>query len=376
MSLVLKKCSKNWLKEALAVIQPTDGRQMLTLKEFVTATDFAVDKWSMDKFFHNIKDEVPIYMDQPTIEWFGYGGLYKVQKDQITKLLKNNFAEYENKLWFEYSNKDYVKFYEENPMTSTNVIENKSNDISENAEKDENAEENTDSEEIVGPAYPNPTDFKGKNKTKHMVVHPTVFKHIVLMAKTKKASEIRDYYITIEELIKKYSHYQVEQLRVSNFSLVYKLDQMRIEAAEERKLQDIRFNKLFGASEKMDSKLDKVMTNYVELDNLPVGDAPQVIIMRDKDAEPGESNLYVIRCQSRDLNARIKKLRSDYGENIKRSYTIQQPNAIAFWKLIKKKNDKHIIRAAGSNWFRLTGITQRNFYDLINRADVDRKKKV
>ena len=280
MSLTIKKCSKNWLKEALSVIQPTDGRQMLTLKEFITATDFAVDKWSMDKFFHNIKDDVPIYMDQHNIEWFGYSGNFDNQKLQIRELLKNNFAEYKNKLWFEYSNKDYVKFYEKNPNTLR---------------------------------YPDPTDFKGKNKTKHMIVELYIFKMLIMLANAKSKFRIMDYYITLEELIKKYSQYQVEQLKVSNFSLVYKLDQMQIKADEESKRQEDRFNKLIGVATdskdqvaKMDSKLDKVMPNYVELEDLPAGDAPQVIIMRDRDAEPGELNLYVIRCQARDLNSRIK----------------------------------------------------------------------
>ena len=102
---------------------------------------------------------------------------------------------------------------------------------------------------------------------------------------------------------------------------------MRLELAEERKIQEDRFNKLIGVATeskdqvaKMDSKLDKVMPNYVELEDLPAGDAPQVIIMRDRDAEPGELNLYVIRCQARDLNSRIKALRTKYGENIHRSF--------------------------------------------------------
>jgi hypothetical protein len=177
MSLIIRKCAKTWLKEALSVIQPTDGRQILTLKEFITATDFAIDEWSMDKFFHNIKDDVPIYMDHQTIEWFGYGGTFSLQKQKITNLLKKNFAEYENELWFEYSNKDYVKFYEENP----NAL-----------------------------CYPDPTEFRGKNKTKHMIVELYVFKMLIMLANTKSKFRIMDYYITLEDLVKKYFEYQCE----------------------------------------------------------------------------------------------------------------------------------------------------------------------
>ena len=389
MALMIKKCSKNWLKEALSVIQPTDGRQMLTLKEFITATEFKIDKWSMDKFFHNIKDDVPLYIDDETIKWFGYHGLMKKQKEKIRTLLQKNFAEYENKLWFEYSNTDYTKFYEENPMSLAGDIENSTV---------------VQIDEVVGSnVYPDPHDIKG-NKTKHMIVHPDIFKHIVLMADTQKASEIRDYYITIEDLIKKYSHYQVEQLKVSNFSLAYKLDQMRIESAEERKkseeerkkseeerkLQDIRFNKLIGvASEskdqvaKLDKKLDDVLPNVVDFNELTISDEPQIIIMRDRDAKPGDLNLYYMRCQLKYVNRSIKALRAKYGVSIHRSFTIKQPNAVAFWKSILKKYAKNIIKDSTSNWFKLCSdsiesernMSRREFYKAINTADNNRKQK-
>ena len=202
MALMIKKCSKNWLKEALSVIQPTDGRQMLTLKEFITATEFKIDKWSMDKFFHNIKDDVPLYIDDETIKWFGYRGKLDKQKEKIKKILQKNFAEYENKLWFDYSNENYTKFYLENPT----VVQ---------------------IDEVVGlNVYPDPKDVKGNN-TKHMIVYPDIFKMLIMLATTKCKFRIMDYYITLEDLVKKYFKYQCEFYKLNYDSEYNKIMELK-----------------------------------------------------------------------------------------------------------------------------------------------------
>ena len=69
--------------------------------------------------------------------------------------------------------------------------------------------------------YPNPDEFNGHGygKSKHLIIHPMIFKHIVLMADTQKSMEIRDYYITLEDLIKKFTQYQSEANKIENKSL-------------------------------------------------------------------------------------------------------------------------------------------------------------
>lgn len=177
MSLIINTCIYNWLKVVLdATKDPLKVGRMLNLDEFIEYTKFQIDKYSMDKFYYNLSNDLPIYIDDSLIEWFGYKGLIVEQKKQIRKMLQKNFSEYKNKYWFEYSNIEYSEFYNKNPMSS----------------------------------YPSPTEFIGKNKTKHMIVHPYIFKNIILLSDTKNKLRIHNYFITLEDLIKKYHQYQCE----------------------------------------------------------------------------------------------------------------------------------------------------------------------
>jgi hypothetical protein len=193
MSLIIKTCIHNWLKVVLdATKDSLKVGRMLTLDEFIRYTKFQIDKYSMDKFYYNLNNDLPIYIDNSVIEWFGYKGTHDNQKLAIRKLLQNNFIEHKNKYWFEYSNTEYLGFYYKNQL--------------------ENSELNT---------YPNPTYFKGKNKTKHMIVHPVIFKNLLLLSDTKDKLRIYNYFITLENLIKKYHQYQCEFYKL-NFENEYK----------------------------------------------------------------------------------------------------------------------------------------------------------
>ena len=189
MSLIIKTCINNWLKVALdATKDPLKVGRMLTIKEFIQFTDFMIDKYSMDKFYYNLSNDIPIYLDNSLIEWFGYKGTIGKQKEKVHDLLKNNFDEYKDTYWFEYSNKEYSKFYDENNSKNDQLI-NELPDLN---------------------MYPNPTEFYGKNKTKHMIIHPFIFKNLILLADTIGKLRIFNYFITLEDLIKKYHQYQCE----------------------------------------------------------------------------------------------------------------------------------------------------------------------
>ena len=127
---------------------------------------------------------------------------------------------------------------------------------------------------------------------------------------------------------------------------------------------------------KLDKRLDIVLPNKVDLEKVPDNEAPQVWIMRDKAAESDELNLYVIRSQLKGMTSAIKKLKRTYGDEIVTSYKIKQPNAVIFWNTIKKKYSTNIIKDPKNNWFKLDGITRKNFFRNINQMDNVRTKKV
>jgi hypothetical protein len=349
MSLIVEKCSPNWLNKALAATRdPLKIGRMLTTQEFIECVDFKVDKFSMDKFYINMDNEVPVYVDNSIIKWFGYKGNLKKQKEKIKSILQKNFSEYENKYWFNYSNKEYSTFYSENPTPLHRGLENN--------------EKNTDETTFQPEIYPNPTEFKGKNKTKHMIVHPVIFKHVVLMADTQKSMEIRDYYITLEEVIKKYSKYQFEASQTKNQSLMQLMEDNKIMTHKiYNKLEESEDSrqKSEESTIKFRKKLDTVLPQRVDIEESNP-ECPQVFILRDLDAEIGEPNLYAMRCQTKSYNSQLRALKSKYGDNIRRTLTIKQPNAVVFWNSVKRALSKNMEHDVG-NWFMLKNMTKMQF---------------
>ena len=368
MSLVLQKCLPDWLVRAMnATSDPLKVGTMLTLNQFITHTEFKVDAYSMNKFFYNLDNEIPIYADKSVIEWFGFKGEFRKQKQSIKNLLHNNFAEYENIYWFDYTNEEYETFYNKNLLYLTGY--NKTD---------------TDKSDI----YPNPTDFNigtGKKNTKHLIIHPMIFKHIVLMADTQKSMEIRDYYITLEDLIKKFTQYQSEANKIENKSLKQLLKDNNILINRMDNKLDIMDNKLDDANKKAEeeskkadaardkltivvNKLDEVCVRAIPKD-IPDGEKTQVWILRDKSAEPGDFNLYPVRTQLKNMNRTITQLKKKWGEELISTYKIEQPNAVLFWTCIKKKYLLNIEKCASSNWFRLNDMTLNEFKRGINEMD-------
>jgi hypothetical protein len=103
---------------------------------------------------------------------------------------------------------------------------------------------------------------------------------------------------------------------------------------------------------------------------------PQVWIMKDMEAKDNEYNLFLIRSQVQNMGPLIKKLKSNYGENIIISFKISQPDdAVVFWKTFNQNHIKNIKKDPNSNWFSLEGLTIRQFYEKLNRMDKSIKSK-
>ena len=343
MSLIIETCVKHWLKIAIdATKDPTKVGRMLTIKEFIHYTHFKVDTFAMDKFYHNLNNDLFIYMDEYIIKWFGYNGTIGKQREKIRDILKNNFKKYENKYWFEYSNEEYGKFYSKKSISLIREMEN-------------HIEESNK-------LYPDPVDFKYKNQTKHMIVHPKIFMHVVLMAGPQNYMIIRDYFIKLEELIKKYSQYQTEAIKNENMSLLQtlketnnlmiinekKADEERIKAEQERikaeqerikaeqerikaetrhqesQLKaDKRINMLLGFAEEakvevmekigeiveITTDLNNVVNDRVSTKRVSKNEHTYVVIL--KDDSDLEVPYYVLRTQLKSINSRIKELKKN-----------------------------------------------------------------
>ena len=362
MSLILEKCVKHWLKTAIdATKDPSKIGRMLTIKEFIQYTYFKVDTFAMNKFYYNLNNDLFIYVDESIIKWFGYKGSIRHQKEQIRKILQTNFLEYKDIYWFEYSNKEYENFYNEKSMPVMTGMEN----INKSQIK----------------IYPDPVDFKYKNQTKHMIVHPDIFKHIVLMADTQNSMNIRDYYITLEELIKKYSQYQTEAIKNENMSLLQtlketnnlmivnekKADDERKKADERDKIQSANIDRLLGYATETNETLKVVAKNHVEVNKLTKNQQCKLVIL--KDSTDNELPFNVIRRQNISIESTIKEHKEKYDVDLTIWFELEQPNAMAFYNIIKKEL-KEYMNISGF-WFGLKNITEEEFkqkiYDINKR---------
>ena len=94
----------------------------MKFSEFIKFNNIDLDSVKVDKFFHNLDNNIPIYMDETIISYFGYSGKLRDQKTRIKELFETNFSEQQNQLWHIYNNKDYKK-YLENLEFSTKIIQ-------------------------------------------------------------------------------------------------------------------------------------------------------------------------------------------------------------------------------------------------------------
>jgi hypothetical protein len=159
-----------------------------------------------------------------------------------------------------------------------------------------------------------------------------------------------------------------------------KADEERKKADERDRIQSEKINKLLGYSIETKTSLDSTKTILIETKNtlnnvlpqrvetneLNNGRDHQVIILHDRDAKENEYNLYVIRAQTRSIQNSIDNVKDKYGNNIHRLYTINQPNAVAFWNVCKKKLVNNIYKDNKTNWFCLKNMSLRQFKDRLN----------
>jgi hypothetical protein len=405
----------------------------LTFKEFVNFNDIDLNTIMVDKIFHNISNDMPIYMDDHMVEYLGYNGKMKDQRTCVKLLIVKNFSDYQNKLWYSYKNKEYIEFCE---------------NIDENLEIDQSISKNTDEKIEKSSIYPPAPTGRGTSTTKHLLVMPKIFKEMLMLAQTDKGKQVRRYYIDMMEVMEIYIKFQnqvqtntlTSELECTNS----KLDDIKLILIESKKNQEEsekkreesekkraesekkraesenkraesekrqeesekkraesenkraesekrqeesekrfeyeskkraeEFNKLMGITKETKSTLDKVLPHSVDIE-LSDPDYPQVFILRDLDAEEGEHNFYAMRCQTSNYKTRLRELKSKYGDNIKRACTIKQPNAVIFWKSVKKELRNNLVCDSTSNWFSLKDMTKIQFKKKITEINTKRLTK-
>ena len=126
-----------------------------------------------------------------------------------------------------------------------------------------------------------------------------------------------------------------------------------------------------------ESKLDRILPQRVELHKLDSSDIPCVIILQDMDSKFDDYNLYVLRIQSGSINSAIKNFKTKYDLiNVNSLYRSQQPNAIAFWKIVRANEYliHKINKCPKNNWFELNEMNTDEFINILNEIEETRKQ--
>ena len=349
--------------------------------DFIKFNTINLNESYVDTFFHNLQSDIPIYMSEQMIEYFGYKGTHIKQKELLNRLISENFLDYKDQLYFEYDNKQYIEFRkekEESLITPERGIKK------------------------IDELYPLKTGKK-MSKVKHILVSPKLFKEMLMLCNTEKGKQVRRYYLDIVDVMELYIQYQNKltintleqkldytnvQLTITNTQLATTNTQLIEErkcAAEERKKSDERFNKLLDIAE--DSKeeilekiveleesrtdLSNVVNDRVSTKRVPTDKYNYLVIL--KDTADDEVPYYILRTQEKSVNARIALLKKKY-TTINEIFRIYTPNATKAWISICNKYTANILKSATPNWFALNELTEAEFKANILDMDMVERK--
>lgn len=217
---------------------------------FADSKQFNIDKLYVDKFWNNINHKHWLYVDEELIKWVGYkesNGKFK-----YIDLIKKNFK-----------NDEEFKIYDYEEITDLFHSPREENEIN---------------EEILR--------FKDKltnihNRTIHLIISPRCFKKSLMMIKTKRANEIRDYYVDVEELCFEFNKFllegknkEIEQIQETTTKLI-KHDKIRTQTLIDTfvgkcvvYLANVGKHIKFGLSNRVDGRMDEHIRGFVSFEIL------------------------------------------------------------------------------------------------------------
>lgn len=172
---------------------------LLDIMKFIEITKFKLNMTMFDYFWQVVVGNVTgTLIGTRVLEWFGYEGEYKKQKQNFKKMLQNNGINYH-----EFTQDDEeIEFYpidEELQLIPSNVT-----------------------------------------NTKFLIMEPRDLKMAIMQLKTKNGHIIRDYYIDLEELLKLYVEYTLyfnhreAQRKITDLEQM--MSDMRLERQKDREL--------------------------------------------------------------------------------------------------------------------------------------------
>jgi len=173
------------MKLVRSAIKKNDENEhkLMDVNEFIDFTGIEIEREWVDDFWRVLNRQEWILIDERRIEQLGYkNNKYKYR--DIGKLLKKHFIEDED---FKLSNEKLVNNIEKSKKSGDKILSPSTSTKKSNKKKAKKK-------------------YGGQNR-KLYDVKPETFKRMLMKANTKKAKEIRTYFIAIEKLIHLYGAY-------------------------------------------------------------------------------------------------------------------------------------------------------------------------
>jgi hypothetical protein len=154
-------------------------------------------------------------MSTSVLQWFGYEGDYKKQRQNFKKMLKNNNISYRELTQQDEEIGQYPTIQEELQLLPSNV-----------------------------------------KHSKFLIMEPNDFKMAIMQLKTKNGHKIRQYYIDLEELLKMYVEYTLyfnhreATRKITNLEQMMARMDLKLETQEEERKKDREINRRLEESNK------------------------------------------------------------------------------------------------------------------------------
>ena len=173
---------------------------LLDIMKFIEVTKFKLNMTMFDYFWQVVVGNVTgTLVGTRVLEWFGYEGEYKKQKQNFKKMLQNNGINYHELTQDDEEIELYPSIDEELQLIPSNVT-----------------------------------------NTKFLIMEPRDLKMAIMQLKTKNGHIIRDYYIDLEDLLKLYVEYTLyfnhreAQRKITDLEQM--MSDMRLERQKDREL--------------------------------------------------------------------------------------------------------------------------------------------
>ena len=160
----------------------------MSLREFIEASEFPIDGINVNRFFNGMRNGMKVLVDDDTLDWMGYAGEKNIQRGALKKSLQAHDEKREH--YRIISAREITKMRKE-------LIQGDMGQFL-----------IAPTEKEIDDSYPEPVQDSYTSRRKFFLVEPRLLKKIMMSLKTANGDKVREYFLSLEELIVTYDTYQ------------------------------------------------------------------------------------------------------------------------------------------------------------------------